>query len=239
MTSADPGPRVLILAPMRMELRPVVRALRARRATVGGERIHRARVGRAEIAAVLIGVGPAAAARHTTRLLETWPADLVFVSGIAGGIGPGLDIGAVVVPDTVVDRSSGRRFHPTPLSNVVASGTISTSDELILDDDRLAQMRSEGVIALDMETSAVAEVCTERGCRWSAFRAISDRPSDGLVDDTVFSMLKPDGRADAWAAARFVVAHPGRIPHLARLGRDSALAARRAAGAAVAACATL
>jgi adenosylhomocysteine nucleosidase len=232
-------PRVLILAPMRMELRPVARALRSERVVVGDEHLHRARVGRAEVAAAVIGVGPAAAARSTARLLDAWPADFVLVSGIAGGLDPALTIGTVIVPATVVDRSSGKRFHPTPLSNVVASGTIATSDELILDDERLGHLTSDGVIAVDMETAAVAEVCSERGCAWSAFRAISDRPTDGLVDDTVFSMLKPDGRADGWAAARFVVTHPWRVPRLVRLGRDSTLAARRAADAAVAAAAQL
>jgi nucleoside phosphorylase len=224
---------------MRMELRPVVRALRSTRVVVGDEHLHRARVGRADVGAAMIGVGPAAAARNTARLLEAWPADLVLVSGIAGAVDPHLDIGTVVAPDTVVDRSSGRRFHPTPLSNVATSGTIATSEELILDDEGLAQLSSDGVIAVDMETSAVADACTARGCGWAAFRAISDRPTDGLVDDAVFSMLKPDGRADPWTAARFIVTHPWRIPHLARLGRDSTLAARRAAHAAVAACSHL
>ena len=239
VTGGGGVPRALILAPMRMELRPVARALRSERVVVGNEHLHRATVGRADVGAAVIGVGPAAAARATARLLDAWPADLVLVSGIAGGLDPTLGIGTVIVPDTVVDRSTGKRFHPTALSNVTASGTIATSDELILDDERLAQMRSDGVIAVDMETAAVAEVCSARGCAWSAFRAISDRPSDGLVDDTVFAMLKPDGQADAGAAARFVVTHPWRIPRLVRLGRDSTLAARRAADAAVAACAQL
>jgi nucleoside phosphorylase len=239
MTSAEPERRVLILAPMRMELRPVVRALRAHRAVVGDTTVHQARVGRAEVSAALIGMGPAEAARRTAKLLDALPVDLVLVSGIAGGLDPEMSIGDIVVPDTVVDGSSGRRFHSSPLSNVVSSGTISTSHELILDDERLADLSANGVVALDMETAAVAEVCAARGCAWSAFRSISDRPSDGLLDDAVFGMLKPDGGANPWAVARFVVTRPWRIPHLVRLGRDSSLAARRAAEAAVAACSQL
>jgi nucleoside phosphorylase len=224
---------------MRMELRPVVRALGATRSVVDGVSLYRASVGHTEVAAAAIGVGPAAAARATARLLDVWPADFALVSGIAGAIDPRLGIGIVVVPATVIDRASGDRFHPSPLPDVEASGTIATSAALIVDDERVARLRAEGVVALDMETSAVARVCAARGCPWSAFRAISDRSIDGLVDETVVRMLKPDGQADPWAAARVVVTRPWNIPRLVRLGRDSTLAARRAAQAAVAACARL
>jgi adenosylhomocysteine nucleosidase len=239
MTQAAPERRVLILAPMRMELRPVVRALGAQPTVVRSTTVHRAMVGRTEANAALIGVGPEEAQRRTARILDQVPTDFVMVSGIAGGIAPGLDIGTVIVPDTVVNRASGRRFHPAALPNVEPSGTIATSSELILDSDRLARLSEDGVIALDMETAAVAEVCHARGFPWTAFRCISDRPKDGLLDDAVFGMLKPDGGANPWAAARYIATRPWRVPHLVRLGRDSTLAARRAAEAAVAACADL
>src|SRR6476469_8382533 len=54
----------------------------------------------------------------------------------------------------------------------------------------------DGYIALDMETAAVAAVCEARGAQWTVFRSISDRPSDGLVDSTVWEMTEMDGSAD-------------------------------------------
>ena len=70
---------------------------------------------------------------------------------------------------------------------------------------------------------------------WAVFRAVSDRATDGTVDDEVFHLSRQDGRPDPRAVLRYVARHPGRIPRLARMGRDASLAARRAADAAVAA----
>lgn len=239
MTMRAPRRRVLIVAPMRMELRPVVRALGARRSAERGVTVQLAWVGDVSVVAAPIGVGPTIAARNTIQLLDAQAPDFVLVSGIAGGLDPQTAIGTVLVPETVIDRGSGRRFHPEPIPGVEPAGVIATSHELITDDARLDGLRADGVVAVDMETAAVAEVCTERSVPWSAFRAVSDRPSDGLVDQAIFAMLQPDGRSSGWRAARFVVTHPRRLPHLVRLGRDSSLGARRAAQAAVAACARL
>jgi hypothetical protein len=92
------------------------------------------------------------------------------------------------------------------------------------------------VVALDMETAAIAAVCDRRACPWSVIRAISDRVSDGLVDDEVLALAGPSGSARPVAVARFVARHPTRVRHLARLGRDLRTATHAAAAAAVDAC---
>jgi hypothetical protein len=51
----------------------------------------------------------------------------------------------------------------------------------------------------------------------------------------VFHLSHEDGTPNPRAVARYFVRHPGRIPGLMRMGRDAAIAARRAADAAVAA----
>jgi adenosylhomocysteine nucleosidase len=92
------------------------------------------------------------------------------------------------------------------------------------------------VVALDMETAAIGAVCQERGCPWSVFRTISDRSSDGLVDDAVFRLARPDGSPKLPAVARLVARQPRRIPDLVRLGRDVRVATQSAAAAAIRAC---
>ncbi|MEZ5206711.1 MAG: hypothetical protein R2690_06960 [Acidimicrobiales bacterium] len=74
-------------------------------------------------------------------------------------------------------------------------------------------------MAVDMETAAIALVAAARGVPWSVLRAISDRAGDPLVDDELLAMTRADGSADIGATARYLIRHPGRIPHLARLGR--------------------
>ena len=108
-----------------------------------------------------------------------------------------------------------------------------TTDELILDPGQHADLRARGVISLDMETAAVAEVCQERGVPWSVVRAISDRASDGNVDEEVFGLSHQVGRVNIAAVARYLVRHPGAVPRLARLARGSKLATERAADAAI------
>jgi adenosylhomocysteine nucleosidase len=244
LTGTDRGVVVVVLAPMRSELRPVVRALSGRPDKVGDVDVHRGRVGGRDVVAGLIGVGPEAARRSTQRLLGALAGDgvavsHVLVSGIAGGIGPGIEVGDTVVPDVVVDLASGQEFASAPCPGASASGTIATTHELILDARRLAGLADRGIVALDMETAAVAEVCAAQGRPWSAFRVISDRPQDGLLDESVMGMLNPDGSTNPWAAARHILTHPWRLRALARLGRDATAAASKAAVAAVAGAAEL
>ena len=233
--------QVLVLAPMRSELKPVVRQLHASRAKVpGATEAYRGTAHPASVTAALIGVGPVSARRSTERLLDGGNYDHVVVSGIAGGIGPGMESGTLITPAEVEDLSTGSRFEPITPSGHVPRGTIATTTtELILDEGAVAALVERGIVGLDMETAAVADVCQERGVAWSVFRVVSDRPQDGLLEPAVMDMLRADGTIDAGRALRFLVSHPGRVPALARLARDGGRATRRAATAAVAACATL
>lgn len=152
----------------------------------------------------MTGIGMHAAKRATDRLLDAMPVDRVLVVGIAGDVGP------------------------SRVGGAPARGTLATSDEFLVDPATLEHLARDGVIALDMETSAVAAVCEARGTPWSVVRAISDR-TDDHPDDAVLGLAKPDGSPNLPAAARFVLAHPWRVPQLARLARDARAAATSAA----------
>lgn len=234
-----PGARALVLAPMRSELRPVVRALSARPGTLGTTPVHVGSSGPTAVTVAMIGVGPDAARRSTERLLDDGEFDHAVVCGIAGGIAPDIEVGDLMTPAAVEDLSSGRRYEPVPLGGYGQRGTIGTTHELILDEGRLAELSARGVIGLDMETAAVAEVCTARGLPWSVFRVVSDRPQDGLLEHGIIELLESDGTVNVLRALRYVTARPTRIRGLTHLARDFGGAARRAARATVAACATL
>jgi adenosylhomocysteine nucleosidase len=221
--------RALILAPMTSELKPLLRYTRARRAEGDDRFSYTGRAGDVDLVIARLGVGPAPARLVTARALTVHPVDHVLVSGIAGGLDPDLSVGSVVVPDTVVDLASGQRFRAAPLARVTPVGLIGVSDRLITDDKQLAALRAQGVVALEMESSGVAAACEEAGVPWTTFRVIGDRPDEGLTDDSVISLLRPDGTADTLAAIRFMITHPGRIGGLVRLARDSSMAASKAA----------
>ena len=233
MTPQTPVRRVAILAPMRSELQPLVRRLGLRRPHVGQGGLWSGAVGLVEVVATITGVGTRAASRAAERILDSTAVEALFVVGVAGGIGPSVDIGDLVVPALVLDRTSEAVYRPHRIVGTEPRGTLATSDELLVDPHKAAQLEQQGVIAVDMETAAIAAVCERRGCPWSVFRAISDRADDGSTDAAIFGLAGADGSPNWPALLRFVLTRPGRIPQLARLARGLRLATRAAADAAV------
>lgn len=212
-----------------MELRPLRRRLGLRRSSVG----YTGRINDRAVIAVVTGIGTAAAAGATARLLGAAEVEWVIVVGITGAIENDVPIGTLVLPDRVVNGATGSAYHPRPLGVGDGHGTMWTTDELLLDPAVLADLRAQGVVSLDMETAAVAEVCDGHGVAWSVVRAISDRAGDGDVDADIVSLTRPDGTAKLSAAARYLVRHPRALPRLVRLANGSRLAAVRAADAAI------
>ena len=229
--------RVGVLAPMKLELRSVVKAFSLQPAHVNGVAVHTGVVGNAEIVATPTGIGTALATSATERLLELGEFDRVMVVGVAGGVGPSVNIGDIVIPEVVYDGQGGTGYRPAPIDGPTPRGSIVTSDDFIVEPTRLEELIANGVIAVDMETGSVAAVCAQRGVPWSTVRSISDRAEDG--DDEMIAMANPDGSPNGKAIIRYFARHPGRIPYMLKVGRGGMTAAKNAATTAAAACAKL
>lgn len=229
-----PAKRVGMLAPMVHELEPLVREL----ALEDQGDHHRGKADHVEIVALVTNMGIAAGADAARRVLEH-DVDHVMVVGIAGGVDHTLSIGALVIPEIVLDRATGRTFTPTRLGDVAPRGIISCGDDFVTDTATIAQWESDGVVAVEMETSGVAPVCEEAGVEWSVYRSLSDFADGGLVDAGVFEMSNPDGTADADALGRYLAASPERAKVLEQLANDMRLATEVAAIAAIRACAAI
>jgi adenosylhomocysteine nucleosidase len=229
--------RVGVLAPMKSELRSVVKAFALKPGSRNGVSVHTGTVGNADVVATTTGMGTALATRATERLLGLGEFDRVIVVGIAGGVGPSVDIGDVVIPEVVVDGTTGLEYRPAPIDAPAPRGTIVTSDDFVVDPNRLDALIADGVIAVDMETGSVAAACAARGVPWSAVRAISDRAEDG--DAEMPGLAHSDGTPNGSAILKYFVRHPGRIPYMLKVGRGSVLAAKNAATTAARACARL
>jgi adenosylhomocysteine nucleosidase len=218
-----------------MELAPLVRSLGLTKQAVGALDGAVGRIGARPVVAVVTGMGTALATAGVEALVAAATIERVVVVGITGAVGDELPIGALICPDRVVDGATGAEFRPDPLGPGTPRGTLWTSDSLITDPVTLDGLRRDGVMALDMETAAIAEVCGRHAIPWSVFRAVSDRATDGSVNDEVFHLSHQDGTPDAKAVAAYVVRHPGRVPALARMAKGSRLATEQAASAAIAA----
>jgi adenosylhomocysteine nucleosidase len=236
MSESTGSKRVGMLAPMQPELQPIVRRL----GMEGDGSLYRGLTsGGVEVVAMLTNIGMANGASAAARMLDH-DVDHVMVVGIAGGVDQSvLKIGDVVVPEVVIRRATERTFRPMFLGEIVPKGTLSCGDDLITNPAVLALMAEVGVIAVDMETAAVAEVCDDARVAWSVFRGISDFAGEGLVDDALFALTKPDGTADPAAVAKYLEENPDRLAVLKRLAKDTERATEAAAAAAIDACAAL
>ncbi|HET8619803.1 MAG TPA: hypothetical protein VFM27_12635 [Acidimicrobiales bacterium] len=227
-------PPVAFVCAMPLELRPLAKRLGLRRSRVGGAPARTGTLDGRPVLAVVTGMGTRLAARGARRLLDAVTPARVVVVGICGAVDDETPIGALILPARVVDHATGRQHQHRLIGPGEAHGALWTTDVITPAAD-LAALRARGVVALDMETAAVALACEERRVPWSVFRAVSDRATDGSVDDEVFRLSRPDGTPDPAAVARYLARHPGRVPGLVRLARGAGLATRRAADAAIAA----
>lgn len=219
---------------MPLELRPLVRALGLRRSSLGDASAYVGRAGAREIAAVITGIGTRSAARAAERLFEAFAFERALVVGIAGGVAPGAALGELIVPAFVLDAETGRTFRPAPIAGFAAHGTLRSAGGFVCEPEALARFSAQGVIALDMETSAIARVCERFGRPWSVLRAVSDMAGETPRD--VLALAGPNGAGNFAALARYLAPAPWRALGLARLARDSLRAAQTAATAAALAC---
>ena len=230
--SADP---LAFICAMPMEVVPLVKRLGLRKQRLGDLTIHSGTLAGRGVVATVTGMGPALATAGTERLLDAIKVDRVVVVGITGALDDVTPIGTLVVPEIVVDGATGSEHKPAPLGDAPSHGKMWTADHLITTPDRLAELREAGVVALDMETAAIAEVCEQRDVPWSVFRVISDRATNAISDEE-FALSNMDGTPRPGAAAKYFARHPDRLPFMAKLARDAKQAAESAADNAIRAC---
>lgn len=151
--------------------------------------------------------------------------------GTAGGLDPKLRPGAVVVGEAVWSEEGGlfetdakwRRRVVDLLEAVsdVHSAVLAGSPTAVraIADKRQLQARS-GAIAVDMESHAVARVAVDKGVPFLAIRAVVD-DARSTVPTWLMGLVRTDGTIRGGATIAGLIAHPGDIPTLIRLGSGS------------------
>jgi adenosylhomocysteine nucleosidase len=226
--------RVAVLAPMKPELKAIVKSFSLEPTPDDPVFSHAGQAGSWGVAALVTGMGPALARDATRRAMAAGPFDHVMVIGIAGGLDPALPVGSLMVPARVQLYPDGPEFRAHPLPPRQAQGSLMTTDGLFDNETVWQPILERGYGAVDMEAAGVAEVCEAEGVPWSIYRGISDRPDEHIVDQAVFSLSKPDGSADPVAVAKYLARDPRRAKALAHLNRCMQEAASLAADAAYA-----
>lgn len=149
------------------------------------------------------GIGKVNAAMATTMLLERYEPKTVINIGSAGGVEPSLQVGDVVIGDTLVhhdvdvtafDYAYGQvpklpRFFTSDASlienakSILAKmnvqtkvGRIATGDTFMHDETSIQKMKDvfPQVLAVEMEGAAIAQVCHQYNVPFLAVRSLSD-----------------------------------------------------------------
>ena len=236
---------VVVLAPMPLEMSAIVAAFGLESCRRDGER-HLGRPCRQleRDRDPISGMGPTLTRMATSRLFDETRSDLVRVdhvmsAGICGGLDPDLEVGTLINPETIIEYASGATYRHTPPGDAPLTGSLVTTEQATLDSELSRQFLEQGCLGVDMESSAVAEVCEAQDCPWSVYRCIGDRYFDGLLDPRIVALTNPDGSGDTAAIGRLIAAEPEVAANLKRLRDDTARAARVAAEAAVRGCTAL
>jgi len=236
--------RVVVLAPMPLEMHAIVTAFGL---SPTGDRKRdpwAGTVGTSDVTAIHIGMGPPLTRAATSRLFQERapdepPVDHVMNAGICGGLDPELPVGTLLNPEIFIDYTSGTEYRHRPPGTGAQAGKIMTTEGVHLDAALSQRFFALGCLGVDMESAAVAEVCEAHGCDWSIYRCIGDRYFDGLLDERLIAMTNQDGSGDAAAIQRLLAEEPDLGAKLERLSRDTTEAARLAAEAAVRGCRAL
>jgi adenosylhomocysteine nucleosidase len=180
-------------------------------------------------------MGVAAAATGARRLVDAGARALISW-GLAGGLDPGLAAGTILLPHEVV-APEGAVFATTAIwreqlqralaaSQPVCAGRLLTWREMIASPSEKASIwRRMAAAAVDMESSAIAEVAAENRLPFLAVRAVADTAADALP--TMLSGAA--GGGGHLGVARFLGAlarAPGELPGFVRLFRRYQLASR-------------
>ena len=226
---------IAFVCAMPMELKPLTKKLALRKTTVEGVEVRSGTLAGREVVAIVTGMGTKLATQATEQLLNVLDVERVVVFGITGAVENDTPIGTLILPEVVVDSATGSEHRPAPLGAGTPHGKMWTTDVINTDLDVIAGLRAQGVVSLDMETAAIAQSCERRGVPWSVFRCISDRATDGSIDDEVFRLSNQDGTPNPAAIIRYFVLHPNRLPRMARLAKGAMRATETAADAAISA----
>ncbi len=226
-----------IVCAMKLEIAPFLdRCDRVRKYT-GGEFVFRG--GRCgtdydiRVAIVESRPGAAYARRATQALLDAHTPAWVISAGFAGGLVDVLQLGDIVMANSIVDR-----VHPELKVDVKMAaepdrgwhvGRLVTIDHVARTIAEKKELAGETeAIAADMESYSVAQVCQERKTRFLAVRSISDDLTEDLPPE-VLTVLGRTGSRRAGAIAGALWKRPASAKELWRLREQAASAADRLA----------
>ena len=214
--SADVG----IVAALGIEVAPLLAKLgRVRKYSGPKFAVVEGEVAGKLVAVVLAGAGRPRAQRGAEVLLDGHRPRWIVSAGFAGALDPTLRRNDIVLAAEVVNLE-GRRYGidlAVPEGQGLRSGRLLTVDEIVRTAAEKAELRRDhGADVVDMETSAVAALCAERGVRFLSARVVSDEAGTDLPPE-VLAILGRSGGLRLGAAVGAIWKRPASVKDLLAL----------------------
>jgi adenosylhomocysteine nucleosidase len=187
------------------------------------------------VALVIAGIGRGRAREATRLLIEGHRPRWILSAGFGGALDPTLKKSDIVFPDEIIDLDGAKYAIDLVLPGNAAelgfrSGRLLTVDSIVTTAAAKAELHAHhGATVVDMETSAVAEVCSDRGIRLISLRVISDEAGAELPRE-IAAIMAASGSYRVGAVLGTLWKKPRRIKDLLQLRADALVAADRLAG---------
>jgi adenosylhomocysteine nucleosidase len=186
------------------------------------------------IALVLTGMGRPRAQRGAELLLDGHRPRWLVSAGFAGALDPTLERNQIVLPDRVVNLEGGSfaidlSVPPEARAQGLRSGTLVTVDDVVRTAVEKAALRQKtGAHVVDMETSAIAALCGNRGVRFLPVRVVSDDARSDLPPE-ILAIVGRSGGLRLGATVGALWKRPSSVKDLLRLRQHAVEAAERLA----------
>ena len=194
--------KIGIIVAMHKELELLLPLLKdSEQSRMGGCEFYRGRVGHHDVIAMQCGIGKVNAAMGSLTLINSFLPDFVINSGVGGGADPKVNVMDVVAGARVsyhdvwcgpgtewgeAARCPKYFLTDTELNDLqclygdprIHHGLLCTGDIFISREEEVARIRSlyPEVLAVDMESGAIAQVCYLKNVPFFCLRVVSDTP---------------------------------------------------------------
>lgn len=159
---------------------------------------------------------------------------LLLYAGFAGALQATMRVGDVILAHEVLDMAGSVWCATAPTASSAAAhvGRLLTASRFIGEPaEKLALGLKHRALAVDMESAAFAQRCTERSVPWACLRVVSDDVSVPFTSEV--AGLVEDGKVKLGRVMWLLLHKPWLLPKLLRLERQTRVAARRLADAVI------
>lgn len=227
---------VLILAAVELEARGLARELELPRLPGLSFSVYEQRRGPAGLRLAPVGLRAAQLPDRWEVLTRGLASPLVISAGTCGALAPELQLGDLILPESVIGMADERlnvsaSAHAAVLrlAPQACTGLMLTSSEVLLTPDAKAErFRATGAAAVDLESAAIVAWASRWGCPSLVVRGVSDRAGQHIPAELV-DLVTAEGRLPPGRALAVALTHPRTIPRALLLRRGTGRALRSVA----------